>query len=581
MKIPAERMVTAMRPSEMSAQQIARLVNRGEMSPTEIVEDYLKKIAETEPEYHAYITVMKEDAMRQAAEVADRLVNGDCECGAGGGGRTVLPLAGVPVAVKDNICTKGMQTTCGSKILAGFVPPYDATVIAKLREAGAIIIGKTNMDEFAMGSSTENSGYFTSRNPYDPTRVPGGSSGGSAVAVRCGSAPIGLGTETGGSVRQPAAFCGLVGLKPTYGRISRYGVVAFASSLDQVGTFGRDIADCALLTSVIAGYDPNDSTSLNEPVPHYHELLSGARDGAGASADAGAGAGASAGSAGTGAIKGLRVGVPKEYFQTGVDSGVAAAVQHCLDLLSKMGAIVEETSMPHTEYALPVYYVIAPAEASSNLARYDGVRYGWRSGNSPNVMEMYCNTRDEGFGPEVKRRIMIGTYALSSGYYDAYYLRAMKVRRLIRQDFDAAFKKYDVLVTPTTPAPAFKIGEKSSDPLAMYMSDICTATANLAGIPALSMPCGFVKIGDGANGSGGASGSGGANTSCGSASGQYLPVGVQLMANVLREDLLFQVGYALQEALALSGLQQPYSHMQPQQGSDSQTQRFEGKGDRG
>ncbi|HAZ22334.1 MAG TPA: Asp-tRNA(Asn)/Glu-tRNA(Gln) amidotransferase GatCAB subunit A [Firmicutes bacterium] len=532
-----------MRPNEMSARQIARVVNRGEMSPTEIVGDFLKKIAETEPEYHAYITVTQEDALRQAAEVADRLVKGGEK----------LPLAGVPVAVKDNICTKGVQTTCGSKILAGFVPPYDATVVAKLREAGAIIIGKTNMDEFAMGSSTENSGYFTSRNPYDPARVPGGSSGGSAVAVRCGSAAVGLGTETGGSVRQPAAFCGLVGLKPTYGRVSRYGVAAFASSLDQVGTFGRDIADCALLSSVISGYDANDSTALDAPVPLYHELLSGTENGAGTGVGAGTGTVAGAGVDG---IRGLRVGVPKEYFQTGVEPEVAAAVRHCLDILSAMGAIVEETTMPHTEYALPVYYVIAPAEASSNLARYDGVRYGWRSGNSPNVMEMYCNTRDEGFGPEVKRRIMIGTYALSSGYYEAYYLRAMKVRRLIRDDFDAAFKRYDVLVTPTTTAPAFKIGELSEDLLAMYRSDICTATANLAGIPALSMPCKFVKAGGGR---------------------QYLPVSVQLMANVLREDLLFRVGYALQEELALPGLKQPYTHLQPQ--GDLYTQ-LEGRGDR-
>jgi len=522
-----------MRPSEMSALQIARVVNRGEMSPAEIVGDFLKRIAETEPEYHAYITVMQEDAMRQAAEVADRLV----KCGGGAGGEK-LPLAGVPVAVKDNICTKGMQTTCGSKILAGFVPPYDATVIARLKEAGAIIIGKTNMDEFAMGSSTENSGYFTSRNPYDPARVPGGSSGGTAVAVRCGSAAVGLGTDTAGSVRQPGAFCGLVSLKPTYGRISRYGVTAFASSLDQVGTFGRDIADCALLSSIVSGYDANDSTALNVPVPNYHELLSGAEHGTGASSGISGEAGFAIDS-----IKGLRIGVPKEYFQTGVEPEVAAAVQRCLDILSAMGAIVEETTMPYTEYALPVYYVIAPAEASSNLARYDGVRYGWRSGNSPNVMEMYCNTRDEGFGPEVKRRIMIGTYVLSSESYDDYYLRAMKVRRLIQKDFDAAFKKYDILVTPTTTAPAFKIGERLKDLLAMYQSDICTVTANMAGIPALSMPSGFVKVRDGE---------------------QYLPVSVQLMANNLQEDLLFRVGYALQEALALPGIQQPYTHRQPQ-----------------
>lgn len=484
-----------MRPCEMTAQQIARFVRRGEMSPMEVVDDTLERMDQTEPHYHAFITPMREEARRQAAQLADRLVRGDGE---------PLPLAGVPVAVKDNICTSGTSTTCGSKILGGFVPPYDATAVEKLKAAGAIIVGKTNMDEFAMGSSTENSAFFTSKNPCDPSRVPGGSSGGSAVAVRSGSAAVSLGSETGGSVRQPASFCGLVGLKPTYGRVSRYGLVAFASSLDQIGPFGRNVADCALISSVVAGHDPHDSTSLNAPVPAYTESL------------------------GQG-IKGLRVGVPKEYFTSGVDPEVEAAVRKAIDTLATLGARVEETSLPHTEYSLAAYYIIAPAEASSNLARYDGVRYGWRSSRASSVPEMYCNTRDEGFGAEVKRRIMIGTYALSSGYYDAYYLRALKVRRLIRNDFDEAFKKYDILVTPTTPTAAFQIGERAGDPLAMYMSDICTTTANLAGVPALSMPCGFA--GDQA---------------------RPLPVGLQIIGDVLQEELLFRTAAELETALGIS-----------------------------
>lgn len=483
-----------MRLCEMNAEQIARFVRRGELSPMEVVDDALARMDETEPRIHAFISPMHDEARKQAAMVADRLASGEEN----------LPLAGVPVALKDNICTKGTQTTCGSKILAGFSPPYDATVVEKLQAAGAIIIGKSNMDEFAMGSSTENSGFFTSKNPCDPARVPGGSSGGSAAAVRAGSAALGLGSETGGSVRQPASFCGLVGLKPTYGRVSRYGLVAFASSLDQIGPFARNISDCALITGAIAGHDPHDSTSLNEPVPDYLAGL-------------------------TGDIRGLRVGVPKEYFVAGIDPGVEKSVARAVDILRQAGAQVRETSLPHTDYSLAAYYIIAPAEASSNLARFDGVRFGWRSSRSENVLEMYCNTRDEGFGPEVKRRIMIGTYALSSGYYDAYYLRALKVRRLVREDFDRAFGEFDILLTPTTPTGAFQVGERANDPLAMYMSDICTTTANLAGIPAISIPCGFV--GD---------------------PKRPLPVGVQLLAGALREDLLFKVGAVLEDGLGLA-----------------------------
>lgn len=484
-----------MRPYELTAEQIARLVKRGELSPMEVTDDTLNRLDETEPLYHAFIRPMHDEARRQALEVADRLASGGED----------LPLAGVPVAVKDNLCMTGIPTTCASRILEGYVSPYDATVVEKLRKAGAVIVGKTNMDEFAMGSSTENSAFFSTLNPCDPSRVPGGSSGGSAASVRCGSAALSLGSDTGGSIRQPASFCGLVGLKPTYGRVSRYGLVAFASSLDQIGPFARNVADCALLTGVIAGHDPHDSTCLETKVPDYESFLSRG-------------------------VKGLRVGVPVEYFRQGIDKQVDEVVRRAIETLAGLGAVVEETSLPHTEYSLPAYYIIAPAEASSNLARYDGVRYGHRAQKSASVLDMYCRTRDDGFGPEVKRRIMIGTYALSSGYYDAYYLRALKVRRLVREDFDAAFKKFDLLVTPATPTAAFKVGAHSGDPIAMYMSDLCTTTVNLAGLPAMSMPCGFT-----------------------SNEGRQLPIGLQLISGPLREDLLFRAGAALEEALGLAG----------------------------
>jgi aspartyl-tRNA(Asn)/glutamyl-tRNA(Gln) amidotransferase subunit A len=403
---------------------------------------------------------------------------------------------GIPLAIKDVICTKGVATTCGSRILEDFVPPYDATAVARLKAAGAILLGKTNMDEFAMGSSTENSAYFTTANPWDLERVPGGSSGGSAAAVAAGECLGALGSDTGGSVRQPASLCGIVGLKPTYGRVSRYGLVAFASSLDQIGVMTKDVTDAAMLLEAIAGHDPRDSTSLNVPVPDYAAGLEGD-------------------------LKGVRVGVPKEFLVEGMQPEVEAAVRAAVDTLVELGAEAREVSLPHTDHALPVYYLIAPAEASANLARYDGVRYGSRV-DGGGLIETYKRTRGEGFGPEVKRRIMLGTYALSAGYYDAYYLKAQKVRTLIKGDFDAAFEQVDVVVAPTSPTTAFRIGEKADDPLQMYLSDIFTLSMNLAGICGLSLPCGF--------------------------DGQDLPIGLQVMGPPLGEERVLRVAYAYEQA---------------------------------
>jgi aspartyl-tRNA(Asn)/glutamyl-tRNA(Gln) amidotransferase subunit A len=403
---------------------------------------------------------------------------------------------GIPLAIKDVLCTKGVTTTCGSRILENFVPPYDATAVARLKAAGAILLGKTNTDEFAMGSSTENSAYFTTHNPWDLTRVPGGSSGGSAAAVAAAACLGALGTDTGGSVRQPAGLCGVVGLKPTYGRVSRYGLIAYASSLDQVGVLTKDVTDAALLLGVIAGHDPHDSTSIDAPVPDYTTAL-------------------------TGDVKGVRVGVPREYFIEGMQPEVEAAVRAAVDVLAGLGAEVVEVSLPHTDYALPVYYLIAPAEASANLARYDGVRYGLRV-DAGDLIETYKATRGQGFGAEVKRRIMLGTYALSAGYYDAYYLRAQKVRTLIKGDFDAAFEQVDVIVAPTSPTTAFRIGEKVDDPLQMYLTDVFTLSMNLAGIGGLSLPCGF----DGAG----------------------LPIGMQIMGPALGEEQVLCVAHAYEQA---------------------------------
>jgi len=462
------------------------MLRRREVSALEVLASVRERLEKVEEKVHSYITLTLGEA-EEAARAADALL---------GEGREPGAAAGIPMAVKDVLCTRGVRTTCASRILENYVPVYDATVVARLKGAGLTMVGKANMDEFAMGSSTENSAFGPTRNPWDLERVPGGSSGGSAAAVAAGEAVWALGSDTGGSIRQPAAFCGLVGLKPTYGLVSRYGLVAFASSLDQVGPITRDVRDCALLLSLIAGHDPRDSTSLQVEVPDYLSALEGD-------------------------VRGLRVGVPAELMQEGLTPGVRSAVEGALELLSGLGAEVEETTLPHLDYALSAYYIIAPAEASSNLARYDGVRYGLRV-EGQDMLEMYGRTRASGFGAEVKRRIMLGTYALSAGYYEAYYGQAQKVRTLIVEDFRRAFRDFDVLVSPTTPTPAFALGEKVEDPLSMYLSDVCTIPVNLAGIPAISIPCGLE---DG------------------------LPVGLQIMGRVLDEATLLRVAAVLEEAL--------------------------------
>ena len=403
---------------------------------------------------------------------------------------------GVPLAIKDVICTEGVRTTCGSKILHNFVPPYDATVVERLKAAGAIVLGKANMDEFAMGSSTEHSAYGITRNPWDLSTIPGGSSGGSAAAVAADECAAALGTDTGGSIRQPAACCGIIGLKPTYGRVSRYGMVAFASSLDQIGPMTKDVRDAALLLNVIGGNDPRDSTSADISLPDFTRAL-------------------------TGSVRGVRIGIPREYFIAGIDPQVERAVRAAIAVLEGVGATVEEVSLPHSEYGVAAYYILAPSEASSNLARYDGVKYGYRTPHWSNLRDMYMRTRDEGFGVEVKRRIMLGTYALSAGYYEAYYKKAQQVRTLIRRDFEEAFQQVDVLVAPTAPTPAFKIGEKIDDPLQMYLSDVFTITINLAGIPALSIPCGFSSAG--------------------------LPIGLQIIGKPFAEETILRAAHAFEQ----------------------------------
>lgn len=462
-----------------SLKELSELVRSKEVKPSEIVQSFIDRKNKVEPKIKAYVTQLDELAIRQAKDKDEELAK-----------LSEIPaLFGLPIAIKDNISTKGIKTTCSSKMLENFVPVYDATVIQKLKNSGYIITGKTNMDEFAMGSSTENSAFFTTRNPWDLERVTGGSSGGSAAAVAAGMVPASLGSDTGGSIRQPAAFCGVVGLKPTYGRVSRYGLVAFASSLDQIGPFGRTVEDCALIMNIISGKDQKDSTSKDVPVDDYTKYLD--RD-----------------------IKGIKVGIPKEFFSEGLDKDIKDNILKTVRKLEKEGAKVEEISLPHTKYAIEAYYIIAPSEASSNLARFDGVRYGYRTKNYEDLEEMYCKTRDEGFGAEVKRRIMIGTYVLSSGYYDAYYLKAQKVRTLIYQDYMKAFNDVDVIVTPTTPDVAFRVGEKSSDPIQMYLSDIFTVSINLATVPAINVPSGLK---DG------------------------LPVGLQIIGKPFDEATLFNV----------------------------------------
>jgi aspartyl-tRNA(Asn)/glutamyl-tRNA(Gln) amidotransferase subunit A len=460
-------------------------MRRGDLSSLDLTEAYLRRIERHDGAVGAYLTVTADRAREDARRADVRRQAGE-----------EAPLLGVPIALKDIFCTSGIETTCASRILKGFVPPYDATVVQRLSGAGAVILGKTNMDEFAMGSSTENSAFQPTHNPWDLARVPGGSSGGSAAAVAAGFAAASLGTDTGGSIRQPAALCGVVGMKPTYGRVSRYGVIAFASSLDQVGPFARDVADCALMLRVISGLDPNDSTSLPDAVPDYPAQLDPD-------------------------LHGMRIGVPDEYFVKGMEPGVEASVRRAIDTLGELGAEVGSVSMPHTDYGLAAYYLIAPAEASANLARYDSVKYGYRSPGTTTVVDTYLKTRGEGFGPEVKRRIMLGTYALSAGYYDAYYIKAQKVRTLIKADFDRAFESFDALVAPTSPTVAFPLGAKTADPLAMYLSDVCTLPVNLAGLPGLSLPCG---LSDG------------------------LPVGLQIIGPALGESTVLRVAAAYESA---------------------------------
>ncbi|AEH49429.1 Asp-tRNA(Asn)/Glu-tRNA(Gln) amidotransferase subunit GatA [Parageobacillus thermoglucosidasius] len=467
--------------------ELHTLLQKKEISVSDLVDESFRRIGEVEDKVQAFLTLNEENARAKAKELDDKLSKEENDFGV---------LFGIPIGIKDNIVTKGLRTTCASKILYNFDPIYDATVMERLNEAGAITVGKLNMDEFAMGSSTENSGFQLTRNPWDLERVPGGSSGGSAAAVAAGEVPFALGSDTGGSIRQPAAFCGVVGLKPTYGRVSRFGLVAFASSLDQIGPITRTVEDNAYLLQVIAGLDPMDSTSANVEVPNYVEAL-------------------------TGDIKGLKIAVPKEYLGEGVAEEVRQSVLDALKVLEKLGATWEEVSLPHSKYALATYYLLASSEASANLARFDGVRYGYRADNAKNLIDMYKQTRSEGFGNEVKRRIMLGTFALSSGYYDAYYKKAQKVRTLIKQDFEKVFEKYDVIVGPTTPTPAFKIGEKTSDPLTMYANDILTIPVNLAGVPGISVPCGFV------NG---------------------LPVGLQIIGKHFDESTVYRVAHAFEQA---------------------------------
>jgi aspartyl-tRNA(Asn)/glutamyl-tRNA(Gln) amidotransferase subunit A len=446
--------------TEWSVGELTGLLARGEVTAESLARQFLEAIRSRDSRVRAFLSIDEEAALSQARAIDARLRSG----------QALGKLAGLPIAIKDVLCTRGQRTTCASKILANYVPPYDAHVITRLREADAILVGKTNLDEFAMGSSTENSGFHVTRNPWDLERIPGGSSGGSAAAVAAGEAVLALGTDTGGSIRQPASLCGIVGLKPTYGRVSRFGLVAFGSSLDQVGPFSHDVYGAALLLEVIAGHDPRDSTSVDRPVPQYTKTLEEA-------------------------IRPLTIGVAREFWGEGLDAEVERAVRAALKVYEGLGATVREISLPHSQYAIATYYLVATAEASSNLARYDGVHYGHRAAKYAGLADMVAKSREEGFGSEVKRRIMLGTYALSSGYIDAYYLKALKVRRLIKEDFDRAFAECDVVMGPTAPTAAFKIGEKSDDPLAMYLSDIYTIGANLAGLTAVSIPCGFTTAG--------------------------------------------------------------------------------------
>ncbi len=473
-------------PFELTIARAHELLTQREISSVELTRAILDRITRVEPEVGAFITVTPEAALKQAEEADRRIASGQ-----------ILPLTGIPLAIKDLISTKGVRTTCASRILEHYVPPYDATVITRLRDLGAVMVGKVNLDEFAMGSSTENSALQVTRNPWNPEYVPGGSSGGSAAAVAAGECLGALGSDTGGSIRQPAAHCGVVGLKPTYGRVSRYGLVAYASSLDQIGPLAKTVADCALLLQALAGYDPRDSTSVPREVPDYPSSVNQG-------------------------IRNRTIGIPKEYFVGGLDPEVEQAIRQAVRVLEKEGARCLEITLPHTEYAIAVYYVIAMAEASSNLARYDGVKYGFRDRESRVLMDMVQKTRSLGFGPEVVRRIMLGTYVLSAGYYDAYFRKASQVRTLIIRDFRRAFDQVDLMLTPVAPTTAFRRGEKTDDPLQMYLTDIFTISANLAGIPGLALPCGFSSRG--------------------------LPIGLQILGNHFEEEKILQAGSAFEQA---------------------------------
>ena len=471
----------------LTAHEIREKYDKKELTVVDVTKAYLDQIKKEDSKINAIITICEEEALKQAIEVQTLFDKGE----------KLGKMAGIPIIIKDNICTKGIKTTCASKMLENFVSPYDATVIEKLKKEHAIIIAKANMDEFAMGGSTENSAFFKTKNPVNLNKVPGGSSGGSAAAVSSNMAPVALGSDTGGSIRQPASFCGIVGMKPTYSLVSRYGLVAFASSLDQIGPMTKDVEDNAMLLTYIAGHDEHDTTSANKEIKDYTKAL-------------------------VNDVKGLKIGVPKEFIGEGVNEEVKESVLKAIDVLKEKGAIVEECSMPTAEYALPAYYIIACAEASSNLGRFDGIRYGYRTKNFENVHDIFANSRTEGFGPEVKRRILLGTYVLSSGYYDAYYKKAQKVRTIIKQEFDKAFEKYDVLITPTAPTTAFDIGSKINNPLEMYLSDLLTVSINIAGVPAISIPCGEDSEG--------------------------LPIGMQVIGKHFDEETIYKVAYTYEQS---------------------------------